>query len=209
MRKMMAVGVGVALSALSTAALAEDAKPAAAAASTSDPGMKISAAALVGFGLNNAAPDGASETFNIYGLGFGVRAGVSLPSNLYVGGTFIYHLGKSQESGTGAYSYKTSVGMQYYGVEGGYNIAAGGMTIRPYLGLGQAKPHAEVCIGSVCGSGEYKSEIYIAPGAAFLFDLGSVFAGADVRMVRIMTGEGDKGKGSSLPSVFGTVGMNF
>lgn len=210
MRKMMAMGVGIALTALSTAALAEDAKPAAAAASTSDPGMKISAAALVGFGVNNAAPDGASESFNIYGLGFGVRAGVSLPSNLYVGGTFVYHLGKSQEAGTGAFAVKSTVGMQYYGVEAGYNIASGGMTIRPYLGLGQAKPHAEVCVGSVCSSGDYKSEIYIAPGAAFLFNVGtSMFAGVDARMVRIMTGDGDKGKASSLPSVFGTVGMNF
>ncbi len=206
MRKMMAIGVGLAVTALSTAAMAEGAT---AAASTSDPGMKISAAALVGYGLNNAAPDGA-DALNLYGLGFGVRAGVSLPSNLYVGGTFIYHLGASQESGSGAYKVTTKMGMQYYGVEGGYNIASGGMTIRPYLGLGQIKAHGETCVGSVCGSGESKSEIYIAPGAAFLFNVGtSMFAGVDARIVRVMTGDGDKGKASSLPSVFGTIGMTF
>lgn len=204
MRKMMAIGVGMALSALSTAALAEDAKPAAgAAASTSDPGMKISGAALVGFGLNNAGS--GDESLNIYGVGLGVRAGVSLPSNLYAGGTFVYHLGATKEFG----SMKVTSAVNYYGVEGGYNIASGGMTIRPYLGLGQIKPRGEVCYNSVCTTAEGKAEIYIAPGAALLFGSGSIFGGVDVRMVRVMTGEADKGKVSSLPSVFGTVGMNF
>lgn len=210
MRKMMAIGIGLAVATFGSAALAEDAKPAAAAASSSDAGgMKISAAALVGFGLNNAAPDGASESFNIYGLGFGARAGVSLPGNFYAGGTFVYHLGKSQDVGAGT---SISTGVQYYGLEGGYNIASSGMTIRPYLGLGQVKAHTS-CSGNGCAffnSAESKAEIYLAPGVAVLLPLsGSIFAGGDARIVRVMTGDGDKGKASSLPSVFGTVGMSF
>src|SRR5258707_15835289 len=63
-----------------------------------------SAAALLG----NAFKDGV-------GIGLGVRGGYTLPMNLYVGGTFIYHLGKSEASPFG----DLKVNIYYFGAEVG------------------------------------------------------------------------------------------
>lgn len=202
MRKITSLAVALAAFGFSTAALAEDG--AAAAASTDSGGMKVSAAALVGYGLG--AKDEKTGDINYYGPGFGVRAGVNV-SKFYFGGTFIYHLGGSKEAG----GVKFKFGMQYYGVEAGYPIPMGGFNLTPYVGLGQIKAHGEACVTiggtETCGSGESKSEIYLSPGL-MATTTGKIFFGGDVRYTRVMTGDGDKGK-ASAPAIFGTVGMNF
>ncbi len=197
MKNLMTLAVALSVLGFSTAALADEAPAAgggATTASADSSGGGIRAAALVGMGFGSDP--------NIYGLGFGARAGLNV-SQFYVGGTFIYHLGKSETVG----NMKTSVGVMYYGVEAGYPIPMGGINVMPYLGLGQAKAHAEVCISSVCGAAESTAEIYASPGVA-ITTTGKIFFGADVRYTRVLTGEGDKGK-ASAPGVFGTVGMSF
>src|SRR5260221_9553909 len=82
-----------------------------------------SAAALLGNGFKDGV-----------GIGLGVRGGYTLPMNVYVGGTFIYHLGKSEATPFG----DIKVNIYYFGGEVGYDIAAGPAVVRPYLGLGPA-----------------------------------------------------------------------
>lgn len=91
---------------------------------------------LVGYGL------GEGEG-NAYNLGFGVRAGYALDMGLYLGGTFVYHLGESESAG----GIEVSAGVHYFGAEVGYGIDAGPVNIMPYLGVGSAAVHGEVCIG--------------------------------------------------------------
>src|SRR3954468_20558779 len=69
-----------------------------------------SVAGLLGYGFKDGV-----------GLGLGVRGGYTLPMNVYIGGTFVYHLGKSQSTPIG--DVKTNI--YYFGVEGGYDIVAG------------------------------------------------------------------------------------
>src|SRR5215471_14448526 len=64
--------------------------------------------ALLGWGFRDAV-----------GFGLGVRGGYTLPMNVYVGGTFMYHLGKTETiAGTGDFSVNT----YYLGAEGGYDF---------------------------------------------------------------------------------------
>src|SRR6266850_177669 len=55
----------------------------------------VSVELLVGFGIGNVFrhPRVYGDVVNPYALGVGVRAGYTLPMNLYLGATFIYHNG--------------------------------------------------------------------------------------------------------------------
>ncbi len=154
-----------------------------------------SAALLVG--------NGFKDGFN---LGFGARGGFTLPMNLYVGGTLVYHLGKSESTAFG----DASVKVLYVGAEGGYEISAGPLIVRPFVGLGYAS--ASVSIPNPFGGGTISNSTGKAalwPGAVALFPIGSAFVGADLRYVIIL--DSDNGQGESLAafSAFATGGLNF
>jgi hypothetical protein len=132
---------------------------------------KVSIGALVGYGFK----DGVN-------LGLGVRGGYTLPMNLYLGGTFVYHLGKSQNVGYG----DSTMNVYYFGVEGGYDIAAGPVVIRPYLGLGAVTAKVTMPSGTflgvpVPGGSVSDTKLGVWPGATLLYPLGSAFIGADAR----------------------------
>ncbi len=132
-----------------------------------------SVAGLVGYGFK----DGVN-------FGLGVRGGYTLPMNLYLGGTFVYHLGKSQSTSVG----DASTNLYYFGVEGGYDIAAGPVVIRPYLGLGPATAKATVPgfnLGGVSFPETTVSDTRFAlwPGASVLYPIGPAFIGADARFL--------------------------
>jgi hypothetical protein len=134
-RKLTAAAIGAASALVATSALAQDpaaasvtvapAPPSTAAAadtSTSGPSVGI----LVGYGTNNL------------NFGLGVRGGYTLPmdtgpGHIYLGGTFSYFFGKSESDGEG-----DSIGVSFWnlGVEGGYEVPAGPVIVRPYIGLG-------------------------------------------------------------------------
>jgi hypothetical protein len=76
----------------------------------------------------SVAPLADYGTSKVYGFGIGGRVGYTHSSHLYFGGAFNYHFGGSN----GPYSYK----LFYLGPEVGYNVAAGPVTVRPYLGGG-------------------------------------------------------------------------
>jgi hypothetical protein len=94
--------------------------------SAPDPlGAGVSFAALLGYGFNDATQ-----------VGFGARGGYTLPMKLYLGGLFMYHLGSSTTVGAGGFYATSHVNVYYLGVEGGYDITAGPLVVRPYAGLG-------------------------------------------------------------------------
>jgi hypothetical protein len=134
---------------------------------------KGSVGALFGYGFK----DGLN-------LGLGVRGGYTLPANVYLGGTFVYHLGKSQNDGFGDVSVK----VYYFGFEGGYDFVAGPVVIRPYLGLGAATAKAStpsISAFGITAPGVDTSTTKFAawPGATLLYPMGSAFIGADARFL--------------------------
>ena len=61
--------------------------------------------ALVALHTNTASAAGGSAALLLgegfkdgYNFGVGARVGFTLPMNVYVGGTFVYHLGKTEPS---------------------------------------------------------------------------------------------------------------
>jgi hypothetical protein len=132
-----------------------------------------SVGALLGYGFKDGV-----------GLGFGARGGYTLPMNLYLGGTFVYHLGKTESTPLG--DAKTHI--YYFGVEGGYDIDAAPVVIRPYLGLGAATASVTVPGGSFGGvsfpaSSASDTKFGVWPGATLLAPLGNAFVGADARFL--------------------------
>ena len=130
-----------------------------------------------------------------YNIGFGARAGLTLPLSVYVGGTLIYHLGKTETTAIGDVTSR----LLYVGGEGGYDVNAGPLTVRPYLGVGYAS-----LTGSAGGFSSSTGKLAFWPGAVALFPIGNLFVGADARYVLIV----DASDANAF-SLFATLGMNF
>jgi len=142
-------------------------------------------------------------------LGFGVRGGYTLPMNLYLGGTFIYHLGKSDNIN----GVDISGHIMYFGVEGGYDIEAGPVIVRPYLGLGDVIASVDVpqvCapfVGCVGGGSESSGHFGVWPGATVLYPMDNFFVGGDARFVIVTSS--DSNQDFNAFSLFATGGMKF
>ena len=182
MRKL-AIGISFVLAA--SVASTFYAKPASA--------MGASAGLLVGNGFKDG-----------YNLGIGARGGLTLPMSLYVGGTIVYHLGKTESTPAG----DVTANVWYLGGEGGYDLGAGPLTIRPYLGFGYANLRAsapDICVGGTCvGGSNSQGKLAFWPGVTGLVGVGSLFVGADIRYVLLV----DVDDGNAF-SAFATVGMSF
>jgi len=167
----------------------------------------ISVAALGGFGINNAAGDN-TDSINIYGAGFGVRAGYTLPFKLYVGGLFQYNLGKSidlpQELGGGSVKYRT----MNLGGEVGYNFDIAQFTLRPYLGVGVGIAGGDLRFTAPSNGNEgTKVKFSLWPGVQGVYNFNDqLFAGLDVRYTYISSDFA--GNANSL-GFYGTVGYRF
>src|SRR5688572_5655094 len=97
------------------------------AAPASGPAKPISAGLLLGYGIS--LEDGP----NGWGLGFGLRGGYNLDA-IFLGARFVYYLGESQDVPAGiASTIEVSFNIWELGIEGGYDIDAGGAIIRPGL----------------------------------------------------------------------------
>ncbi|HET9959626.1 MAG TPA: outer membrane beta-barrel protein [Polyangiaceae bacterium] len=142
----------------------------------------VSAGALGGYGFDDALK-----------VGIGARAGYTFPFKLYAGGTFVYHLGKTESLA----GIDVKANVYYYGVEAGYDIDTVPLLIvRPYLGLGRVTGVAKVGDES-----STDSKFGVWPGAAAIIPLGGLFVGADARY--LIVSEYD------AFSVFGSVGLKF
>jgi hypothetical protein len=157
----------------------------------------LSAGLLLGYGFSG-------DTGIPYTLGLGARVGYTLPFNLYVGGSFVYHLGKTKDYGPD-FSEKRNV--WYVSGEVGYDIGAGPVVIRPYAGVGRASVDSssdEAGFGSYSSS---RSKLILYPGTAVMFPIGPAFVGADLRYV-IMIDAPTSGTGNAF-TAFLTGGVNF
>jgi hypothetical protein len=145
-----------------------------------------SVGALLGYGFE----DGLK-------LGLGVRGGYTLPMNVYLGGTFVYHLGESESAG----GIEASANLYYLGFEGGYDIAAGPVVIRPYLGLGAATASVKLDGGPFGNVSDSETRFGAWPGATLIYPIGSAFVGGDARFLIV--------EDSNAFGLFATGGLQF
>jgi hypothetical protein len=163
-----------------------------------------SVGALLGVGFVTSSN---TADINPAGFGLGVRGGYTLPMNVYLGGTFVYHFGGSESFPGGDASYN----MFYFGVEGGYDIAAGPVIVRPYLGLGDVVGHFSMPginlgpLGATPPISESSGAFGLWPGVAVLYPIDNFFVGGDARFV-IATGDNSD---FSEFSIFATGGLKF
>jgi hypothetical protein len=139
----------------------------------------------IGAGTN---PGGAGS-LNPLGLGLGGRAGLTW-LGLYGGLSVMDYLGSSQSTSTA----NASAHSLLYGVEAGYNLKVGILTIRPQLGIGDytIDSGAAACAPSPCtppsagtvGNGSP----YFEPGAVGLVSFGVLYAGVDVNALLLPWG---------------------
>lgn len=136
---------------------------------------KITLSATLGYGISMDDGD-----FNPYGLGLGVRGGYTLDMNVYVGGFFNFFLGESEE----ILGVDVSARILPLALEGGYDIVAGPVVIRPTLGLGLA-----IAMSSASGSqggveidsSDTETRLLLAPGANVLYPIDNLFVGGELR----------------------------
>lgn len=157
---------------------------------------KFSVGLLVGYGIS-------FENKNPWGFGFGVRAGYNF-GGFYLGPRLAFQLGEeTDEMRANAFGivtrYKDSTSLWELGVEAGYDILAGSIDIKPFLGLGLAV----VDIGSSSAA-----RGYVAPGLDLLYNVSdSFFLGLDVRL-QIIFSNSTAPEIKGLP-LFATAGMRF
>ncbi len=134
-------------------------------------------------------------------LGFGGRVGYTLPANVYLGATFLYHLGNSQGTPLGDVSTK----LYYFGLEGGYDIALSPVVIRPYIGVGDVVARVSTPENFLLGMAANTSSngaIGFWPGVTAIYPMGRhFFAGLDSRFLIV--------KDYNAFSLFVTVGTLF
>ncbi len=121
------------------------------------------------------------------GFGLGVRAGYTLPMKLYLGASFTYHFVSSDTlAGT-----SVSQSFFYPGVEGGYEIHAGPVWVRPYLGIGIGVSHVSGYSGSVGGvsfnyPGASGSDFAAWPGCVVTYNINEqFFVAGDARILLV------------------------
>jgi opacity protein-like surface antigen len=197
--------MAVALIGIASSALAQDADPEAgdlggasaegdasggddgSAAPATGTAKPISLGLFAGYGIS--LEDGQ----NPWGVGLGLRGGYNL-DQIYLGARFIYYLGESTSTPLG----DASVNLWELGLEVGYDLPAGGLTIRPALGLGLDNVSVDAGFGSAS-----KAYFYLAPGASALFDISdNMFLGVDARL-QLVFADPDMIKSIVLLATFG------
>jgi hypothetical protein len=141
----------------------------------------ISVGLLLGYGIS--LEDGG----NPWGLGFGLRGGYNIDA-IFLGARFVYYVGETEEIGP----VELSTNVWELGIEGGYDLPAGPVIIRPGLGLGIASYSFEgVGIAGPSDTVETsETELYIALGASVLYDINEqFFVGGDMRLQLVFAEE--------------------
>jgi hypothetical protein len=154
-----------------------------------EPGWSV--AGLLGLGFTN-----------FYGFGLGARGGYTLPNHVYLGGTLVYSFGWS---GYGSF---------FTGFEGGYDIEAGPLIVRPYGGVGPIWVTFPGCIyttqvvngvvisNGCAGSGNYTAAYFAFwAGGTLMYPIQHWFVGGDLRF--LITGYQASG------ALMGTGGYQF
>lgn len=151
---------------------------------TSEVNAQLKGEAMAGYGFKDG-----------YNIGIGVRAGkdglIESQKQIYIGGVFAYHLGKTVETPFFGGTSKTTVNLWYAGGDVGYNIPLEGQSFKlrasAYVGIANISSKFETSGGGDFGLGGGSSsgsstEFMLAPGATFYFPIGSDLTfGADAR----------------------------
>ena len=165
-----------------------------------------SAALLLGYGATTSKNDTVQE-HEPAGFGLGVRGGYTLPMKVYLGATFVYHFGFSESTPDG----DVSGNILYFGVEGGYDIEAGPVLVRPYLGLGDVIASVSTPVtsspflGGTIGGSTSEGHFGFWPGGTVLYPIENFFVGGDLRYL-IVTGSDAH---FNAFGIFATGGMKF
>ena len=150
---------------------------------TSEVNAQLKGEAMAGYGFKDG-----------YNIGIGVRAGkdglIESQKQVYIGGVFAYHLGKTVETPFFGGTSKTTVNLWYAGGDVGYNIPLEGQSFKlrasAYVGIANISSKFETSGGGGSGlsvsESRTKTEFMLAPGATFFFPLGGDLTfGADAR----------------------------
>jgi hypothetical protein len=124
----------------------------------------------------------ADLPLNPYGLGVGLRGGVTLPASLYLGASFDYFFGESETIA----GIETSVSLLQLMAHLGYDLGVGPFTLRPSLGLGLAEVS-----GEALGFENSESDFVASPGAEFLIGLGLLSVSAEARYNKVFADDAD------------------
>ncbi len=156
----------------------------------SGPVNKVSAGLLIGYGIS-------FEDANPWGFGLGLRAGYNF-GGFHLGGRFAYQFGGDYESpradNTGSgYRVTETWSLWEVGPEVGYDIFAGDVDIRPYIGVGLAIVSRDVeATFADPASSETAGHPFLAPGVSLLFSPSdSFFLGIDARLQVIFRSLGE------------------
>lgn len=189
-------------------AVAKDASKEAPAEAEPKEARRISVGAFIGAGFNETkikdeAGNETREGVGTQGVGLGVRGGYTLPINVYIGASFAYHLGGTNEKDGVKYTGSSLL----VGPEVGYDLAAGPLVVRPYVGLGygSAKAKAELNGSSVVDRSEGGFALW--PGVLARYPIDMFFVGVDARFA-VITGT-DKITNANGFGAFVTGGATF
>jgi hypothetical protein len=168
--------------------------------------LSVKSAHALGISAGILGGNGFKDGYNI---GIGARVGITLPvTPIYIGGTFIYHFGKTETDPLTNADFTTKV--LYLGPEVGYDIGVGPLplTIRPYLGFGYSSITVNIptitAFGVSVGGSDSASKLAFWPGATALVSFGGAFVGADARYVIITDSDS-----FNAFSLFATAGLSF
>lgn len=125
-----------------------------------------------------------SEPTRPFGLTLGVRGGVVLPQRAYVGLALGVFGGQSSSLTYQGVRYTASLWQSQVGVEGGYELELGPLTLRPFLGVGvnhtTVSYSATVVFDSYREDHNASTDLYINPGALLHLRLTErIYAGLD------------------------------
>ncbi len=170
-------------------------------------GHRIHVSLLAGFGMNDSNASGG-DALNLYGAGFGLRAGYTFPVGLYAGASFVHHLGFSHDDASGRVSP--------LGAEAGWDFVFGPVTLRPFFGAGVAFYSSSYTgqAGQTYARGSGQKPAFW-PGLLATYDFGDrFFAGADARYTIVLTGNDDTivaagGGTANALGFYGDVGFHF
>jgi hypothetical protein len=129
---------------------------------------------------------------NVYQGGIGIRGGKALDNHLYIGGSFVYHLGESTAGPTiNGVTNSTSAAAFYTGPEVGYDFDLRSVVLRPYGGLGFASIIASSTVSGpgiqTTSASSSNTRFVVWPGFSVIWNppQSRFFLGGDVRVVSV------------------------
>jgi opacity protein-like surface antigen len=120
-------------------------------------------------------------------FGLGLKAGYTLPIDLYVGGMFDYFFGEHDENTINGVHNEHSFSIFLLAPEVGYDF---GITpefmVRPFGGIGLASAHVEACSqgpGVNFCADESRSDVGLTLGGLVHYSIGRAFFGGELRFL--------------------------